>query len=123
MGILQDRIRSTRLMRSITLKELAIKLNVKEATMQRYESGEIKNIKHETIGAIADALDVSPSYLMGWTDDPSPKSDSAELANALADLSDGDLKRVSDFMEVAADLTDDQFDKVMAFAKFLMAGE
>lgn len=74
MGILQDRIKSTRLKRNMTLKELANKLNVKEATMQRYESGEIKNVKHETIVMLADALDVSPSYLMGWDEEPSSPS-------------------------------------------------
>lgn len=121
MGVLQDRIKSTRLNRGITLKELAIKLGVKEATAQRYESGEIKNIKHETVVSIADALDVSPSYLMGWDDDPSPKSETAELSDILADLPQSDLKRISEFMEVAGDLTDEQFDKVMAFAKFVAA--
>lgn len=66
MGILNDRIKQRRLELGMTLLQLANKLNVKEATMQRYESGEIKNIKHETIVKLAEILHCSPSYLMGW---------------------------------------------------------
>ncbi len=73
MGILQDRIKESRLSRNMTLKEIAEKLNVKEATMQRYESGEIKNIKHETIVSLAEILGVTPAYLMGWEDEKAPE--------------------------------------------------
>lgn len=37
--------------------------------MQRYESGEIRNVKHETIVALAEIFDCAPAYLMGWTDE------------------------------------------------------
>jgi len=49
-----------------TLLEVAQKLGITEATMQRYESGEIRNIKHETIVNLADIYGVAPAYLMGW---------------------------------------------------------
>lgn len=66
MGILNDRIKEMRIKRGYTLAYVADKLGIKEATMQRYESGEIKNIKHETITSLAEILNCSPSYLMGW---------------------------------------------------------
>lgn len=51
----------------ITLKEIAEVLGVKEATVQRYESGKgIKSIPYESIIKIADVLKCSPTYLMGW---------------------------------------------------------
>ena len=68
MAILQERIKSRRLELGFTLLEMADLLGVKEATMQRYESGEIKNIKHDTIVAIAEILKCTPQYLMGWSD-------------------------------------------------------
>ena len=34
--------------------------------MQLYESGNIKNIKHQTIAQWAEILKCSPAYLMGW---------------------------------------------------------
>ncbi len=72
MSGLKERIKERRLDRDMTLLEVANKLGVKEATIQRYESGEIKNIKHETIVKLAEIFDCSPAYLMGWEDYPHP---------------------------------------------------
>lgn len=63
-----DRLREAREARGMTLLELANKIGRAEATVQRYESGNIKNLKNDTIEAIARALNVSPIYLMGWDD-------------------------------------------------------
>ena len=68
MTKLQERIKERRLSLNLTLLEVAEAIGVKEATVQRYESGEIKNIKHETIVALAGLLQCSPQYLMGWSD-------------------------------------------------------
>ena len=69
MTILNKRIKEMRLKRNMTLRELADFLGVKEATAQRYESGAIKNIKYDTVIQIGNALNCSPVYLMGWTND------------------------------------------------------
>ena len=66
MSVLNDRIKERRLAQGMTLLEVANKLGVKEATMQRYESGEIKNVKQETVVKLAEIFDCTPSYLMGW---------------------------------------------------------
>lgn len=68
MGVLNDRIKEMRIRRGLTLAYVAERLGVREATMQRYESGEIKNIKHDTIVKLASILNCTPSYLMGWED-------------------------------------------------------
>lgn len=68
MGILNDRIKEMRTKKGFTLAYVAEQLGIKEATMQRYESGEIKNIKHETIAKLAQIFGCTPSYLMGWED-------------------------------------------------------
>ena len=75
MEIIQERIKEQRKKMNMTLAVLADCIGVKEATVQRYESGAIKNIKYETITAIASALNCSPVYLLGWTDDPTPVED------------------------------------------------
>lgn len=62
-------IKEQRLKNKLTLLEVANKLGIKEATMQRYESGEIKNIKHDTIVKLAKIFSCSPAYLMGWEDE------------------------------------------------------
>lgn len=70
MGIINDRIRERRIALGLTLLEIADFLGVKEATAQRYESGAIKSIGHETITRLSEILKCSPSYLMGWEDAP-----------------------------------------------------
>jgi Predicted transcriptional regulator len=68
MAILNEHIKEMRLKRGFTLIQVAELLGVKEATIQRYESGEIKNIKHEYIAKLAEIFNCSPAYLMGWED-------------------------------------------------------
>jgi len=68
MTKLQERIKERRIALNLTLLDVANLIGVKEATAQRYESGEIKNIKHETIVELAKIFKCSPQYLMGWSD-------------------------------------------------------
>ncbi|MBR4543562.1 MAG: helix-turn-helix transcriptional regulator [Lachnospiraceae bacterium] len=68
MAILNDRIKSRRKFLNKTLLEIAEYIGVKEATMQRYENGKIKSIPYDKIVAIADCLNCSPQYLLGWSD-------------------------------------------------------
>lgn len=70
---LNERIKERRQALKMTLLEVADALGVKEATVQRYESGEIKNLKLDTILNLARIFKCSPSYLVGWNiDDPLP---------------------------------------------------
>lgn len=50
----------------LTLAQIADKMDVAEATVQRWESGNIKSIRYEKISKLAEILKVSPSALMGW---------------------------------------------------------
>lgn len=54
-----------------TLLDIANKVGVSEATVQRWESGNIKNLRHSRIIKLAEALEVTPSYLMGWDEENS----------------------------------------------------
>lgn len=50
----------------LTLSQIADMMGVAEATVQRWESGNIKSVRHEKIGKLAEILKVSPAALMGW---------------------------------------------------------
>lgn len=67
-----QRIRECRRSKDFTQKELAEKLNVKEAAVSKWESGVVENIPRSTIKTMADLLEVHPCYLMGFSDDPNP---------------------------------------------------
>lgn len=56
----------------LTLAQIADEMNVTEATVQRWESGNIKTIRYEKIGKLAEVLKVSPALLMGWNDASNP---------------------------------------------------
>lgn len=76
MSEIKDRIKERRLALGLTMLDVAKKLGVQETTVQRYESGAIKNIKHETIVKLAKILNCTPAYLMGWEETEStPASD------------------------------------------------
>lgn len=66
MPQVSDRIRRMRKQKNMTLAEVARHLGVQEATVQRYESGEIKTIKPETLYKLAQLLQCDPQWLMGW---------------------------------------------------------
>lgn len=86
MGILNDRIKNRRLQLGYTLLYIAEYLGVKEATVQRYESGDIKNIKHETIVSLSEILNCDPAYLMGWQDSPFRQSSLSAYEETLVSI-------------------------------------
>lgn len=59
-------LKALRRERGLTLEGLAQLLGTSKQTIHRYENGVIANIPPEKIEALAKALGVSPSELMGW---------------------------------------------------------
>ena len=52
----------------LTLAQIADAVGVTEATVQRWESGNIKQLRRKNIEKLAELLQVSPAALMGWAD-------------------------------------------------------
>jgi transcriptional regulator with XRE-family HTH domain len=67
---IQTIIKNRRLELELTMKDVAKALGVSEATVSRYESGEIQNMGIDKIEMLAKVLRCSPGYLMGWEDYP-----------------------------------------------------
>lgn len=67
---LNEKIKNLREESRLTMSELAEKVGVSASTIMRYETGAISNLKRDKIKALADALNTTPAYLMGWTDFP-----------------------------------------------------
>ena len=57
----------------LSVDELAQRLGKARATVYRYENGDIENLPLDLLNPIAEALEVSPSYLMGWESDNQQK--------------------------------------------------
>lgn len=63
---IKDRLKYRRNELEMTLEDVAQIVGVTRATIQKYENGIISNIPSDKIELLAKALQVSPSYLMGW---------------------------------------------------------
>ena len=61
-----DRIKKLRKDRDMTQEELAKCIDSKKQTIYKYENNIVTNIPSDKIEKIAEALETTPSYLMGW---------------------------------------------------------
>lgn len=91
-------MKQSREKQGMTLAELGRKIGKTEATVQRYESGNIKNLKNDTIESIATALNVNPAFLMGWIEEveEQPQHRAAHLEG---ELTDEEWQRVLDYAD------------------------
>ena len=83
--------------RRITLEELAKKVGISKATVQRYENGIITNIPSDKIELLAEALETTPGFIMGWESDP----DKYRLDNRFGVILRNERKRLK--------MTEDEF--------------
>ena len=72
MGNISSVLKAKRKELGLTLAQIAEKIGVTEATVQRWESGNIKSLRHERIAKLADILGVTPAVLMGWDELTAP---------------------------------------------------
>lgn len=88
----KDIIKQRRLELGYSMKELGKRVGVSEATISRWESGDIANMKRDKIKALASALQISPASIMGWDevsktgyDEEYYDPETLEMAQALYD--------------------------------------
>ena len=79
MTTIGTRIHNARVSQNMSVDELANKLGKNRATVYRYESNEIENFPFSIIEPLAKALDVSPAYLMGWSEQANIRPDEEQL--------------------------------------------
>lgn len=62
--MMDNYLKERRIQLDLTQKEVADKVGVSEATISRWEGGQIANMKRQYIAAYADALRTTPSFIM-----------------------------------------------------------
>lgn len=67
--VCMKRFKEKRLALGLSFQNLADKTGMSKATLQRYESGDMKNLPVGKIKILADVLQTTPHYLLGWPDD------------------------------------------------------
>lgn len=83
----KDLIRDLRIRQGLTLEQVGDAVGVSKATVQRWESGEIANLRRDKIYKLSQALHTTPAYLMGWDDSPAPVSPAEEKPAQADELS------------------------------------
>ena len=104
---LGDRIKNRRRELGLSVDDLAARIHKNRATIYRYESHEIENAPITIVPDLAKALNVSPAYLMGWTDDPNALTVDTVRVPVLGDTAAGapiTAERIYDeYVELLAD--------------------
>ena len=67
-----EKIKILRVKKGMSQEELGKKVGVQKAAINKYEKGIVVNLKMSTIAKLADALDVTPVYLMGIGEEQLP---------------------------------------------------
>lgn len=101
-----NNIKKYRKEKDLTLKELADRVSLTEATVQKYEAGNIKKIGVEMLKKLSDALGVLPENLTEWDKEEYQKyreikqgSQEAKIIKLYSQLTFGHKKAVQSLME------------------------
>lgn len=86
----RDLLRHRRETLGLTLEDVGNAVGVSKTTVQRWESGNIKNLRRDKIFALAQILQLSTSALMGWDESTDLQTRNAEslspMENELIDM-------------------------------------
>lgn len=75
---IMNRIQSKRIELKLSYQDLANKTGLSKSTLQRYETGSIRNIPLDKLEILANALEVSPMWIIGY-DIPIEKANSTNI--------------------------------------------
>ena len=123
------RIKFLRTKRGMSIEELATKLGKNRTTVYRYENGDIENLPLDILNPLAEALDTTPAYLMGWVENENEKemlstkiSDGKEEAVYLS-ANEQYVRHVEAWHKMFGmdPFTDEEHEKLMEYGKFLIS--
>ena len=116
-----ERIKSRRKEIGLSAEEVAIELGVSPATVYRYESNDIMNMRIDKLEPIAKALRTTPAYLMGWEDDKkeNPPAESQRILESVNSSENIDL--LLHIIKNEASLSREQLLKLQGFVSALEA--
>lgn len=81
-------IKMKRKERGMTLRDVAERIGVSEATVSRWESGSVGSMKRQNVAALARLFDVSPAVLMDWEEYEEENENRKRLVKELTDLAE-----------------------------------
>lgn len=112
-----QRIRSMRIQQGLSIDDLAYKLCKNRTTIYRYENGDIENLPLGILDSLAEALNTTPAYLMGWEG-----ADNVDYTG-YEEINKTEATQVSTwYNEFGANVfSDDEHQKLIEYARFLLS--
>ena len=105
-----DRIKNRRIELGLTLEELGKRVGVGKSTVRKWETGYIANMRRDKIAKLAEALDVSPLYIMGIE---SPEENEPAEEGKLTE-------KQSELLDLISSLSDSEISVLLAAARSLI---
>lgn len=99
-----DFIRKRRLELGLMMQDVADAVGVSEATVSRWESGHIDNMRRDKIYALSKVLQVSPLVILGMRDfeedEEKTKEDKLKrFTDAISSMSDAEQEELENYMK------------------------
>lgn len=100
---IKSKLKNRRLELGLTIEDVARIVGVSGATVSRWETGDIENMRRDRIALLAKALKVSPSYIMGWEEntDNTDDEDILVISRAAKKMSPERKKEMMDLLKIA----------------------
>lgn len=120
-----EKIKELRKKAKLTQQQLADILGVKKASIQKYESGSVANLKKDTIEILAEVFSVSPTYIIGW-EEYDKKVDVKSLSDEVAFIEEIQLRFGYvgvEFYNVFLELNEEGRRKLLFYAEDLQGNE
>jgi repressor LexA len=108
-----QRIKQRRKDMKLSADELASRIGKNRATIFRYENGDIENLPLDVLELIAEALETTPQYLMGW-------EEVQKNNDAIADIV-VKLRTDDEFLELVKTLNSLDKEKIQGVKQMLQA--
>lgn len=70
---MSSKIKTLRKSLGLTLEDVGNHVGVGKSTVRKWENGDIVNMRRDKIAKLAEALQTSPAYLMGWEENENKK--------------------------------------------------
>ena len=119
------RIKLLRTKRGISIDELAAKLGKNKTTIYRYENGDIENLPLDILNPLAEALDTTPAYLMGWDTKEmlSTKISDGKEEAVYSSVNETYVRHVETWHKVFGmdPFSDEEHEKLIEYGKFLIS--
>lgn len=114
-------IKELRKNNGLTMKDVAKKVGVSEATISRWESGQIANMKRDKIALLADTLHINPSDILGIDEHRHGYYTDPEVAALAEEARTNPELRI--LFSAAKNISKENMQKTLEYIKFLKSQE